>query len=211
MSRKVSVFIVVICIVCLVATINLNIKLFPETHTKIRDNTSGRDYFIPVGWTGIPISKNNPLYSDVDKSTHINGMKLLKEQLLAFTKDQWEENDELWIDIFDDFENIVGWNGIFDAIAEAETELKYDSASRRHALGEELYNRTPNVKFGVEIAARNILHKAPLHGLIWKEIEAFGVSNIEEFLIRSDEICFFKNAKDMGNVWISCKFTIITC
>lgn len=211
MSLKVSVVLVVICILCLVAILNLNLKLYPETHTKIRDNKSESEYFVPEGWTGIPLSKNNPLYSDVNDSTHKRGMELLIEHLLTFTKEQWEENDESWIDIFDEYEDIVGWNGIFDAIAEVETELKYDSAERRHFLGEELYKHTPNIKFGVEIASRNILHKAPLHGLIWKEIEAYGVSDIEKFLKRSDEICFFKNAKDMGNIWISCKFATITC
>ena len=209
MRRGVTTITLVICILFLVVFLNLSIQLDPGPHTTISNDKSSSETFIPEGWTGIPISKNNPLYSDVNNPTHKNGMKRLVDRLLTLTREQWIENDELWSNIFDEYENIVGWNGIFDAIVEVETELKYDNAQRRHAFGEELYKRTPNIKFGVEIASRNILYKAPLHGLIWKEIEATGVSDTVKFLEMSDEICFFKHTKDMGNIWISCKYTML--
>ena len=165
-------------------------------------------------WTGLPISYDNPLFHDPTKDW--NDFEPKKEELKkifsGYDEDDWSvegENDNSAVlkSLFDEYEIYIGWNGIFDALVEHEEDYSKLPSNFKHWIGEELYSRTDTPKHGVEIASRNILKKAPLHGVVWSAIEDKGLEDLDAmFSLVFDELCYFRDYEGMGDQWISCKY-----
>ena len=172
--------------------------------------------WIPAGWSGLPLSFDNPLYLDPKVPEVVQHRNELVAILEKFSLDDWYYN-EGWPSLLYGYENLIGWNGIFDAVKQAQEELDIDVPSRLHSLGEILANSTLITKnrYIVEITSRDILHKAPMHGGVWsivnKLLDNFTAShNIAAlFSTIDEELCFFKNEDNMGNIWISCTYSLL--
>ena len=161
-------------------------------------------------WDALPITEGNPLY--VDPMKDINKFSALT---LSFLKSLIilplpEYNKETVFEpLMRKYVDLIGWNGVFDVVDEAQKQLGTDSADRLHWLGEQLYEASKEYSphFGIEIASRNTLHKAPLHGLVWKHIEAFGVSDLKKFKkFIDEELCYFKYVEGLGDAYVSCEY-----
>lgn len=162
---------------------------------------------IPNGWTGLPISFDNKLFVDPedDPKRYNAGYKSLYKILILMSDVDWETADERWERLLTRYESIIGWNGIFDVVNDAQTFLRKDSARRLHRLGEALFAHSTNHTHAVEVSARELLHKAPLHSAVWETIEEIGTSDINKlFEVINNDLCWFKTAKNMGNIWLSC-------
>ena len=168
--------------------------------------------FIPEGWTGLPLSYDNDLYKD----PIIGGNRfraaygsLSKELLLMPQADFLSDSETVWSKIISKYTPIIGWNGFFDAFDEMQFKrnLGPKLSPVIHAFGEFLGRAATRPRHAVEISSRDILHKAPLHGSVWVSIEAAGASDIDRlFDLVYNELCYFKDDENMGNVWISCKY-----
>jgi len=166
-------------------------------------------------WTGLPISSDNPLFHDPTKDWNdfISKTEELKKVFSVYNEDDWSvlnkniDNSKIFKDLFDEYEVYIGWNGIFDALVEHEKDYSKLPSNFKHWIGEELYSRTDTPKHAVEIASRNILKKAPLHGVVWSAIEDKGLEDLDAmFSLVFDELCYFKDYDGMGDQWISCKY-----
>ena len=170
--------------------------------------------WIPAGWGGLPLSIDNPAYvdqSDPDVQKHkselVSTMKAIN--ILDWAR---EDKDPQWEAILREYETLIGWNGIFDALDQAQTELGIDVARRLHVIGEVLANSpmVTNPRHVIEITSREMLHKAPMHGGVWiitkNLLDRYGASGNFSALFETidEELCFFKNEDNMGNIWISC-------
>ena len=179
-----------------------------------------RERYYPTAreyWTGLPISKNNPLYHDPTKNWSKFEAKKeeFKGRFEGNTRSNFTmngKNEQIHIErltaIFDEFLGELGWNGIFEALQEFEDEgnIKWP-ASFAHWLGELLYSRTDTPRHAVEITSRDILHKAPLHASVWSAIEAQGLEDLDAmFSLVFDELCYFRDYPGMGETWISCMY-----
>ena len=188
------------------------------------DNSSefggnGKDHYYPTlaedYWTGLPISRNNPLYHDPSKDwkAFSERKEEMKRRFVHYTKDDWaikddNNHDVILAAIFDEFAVDLGWNGVFDALQEYEDDGDVDFPSTFvHWLGELLYSRTDTPRHAVEVASRDILHKAPLHASVWSAIEDKGLEDLDAmFSLVFDELCYFRDYEGMGDQWISCKY-----
>jgi len=165
-------------------------------------------------WTGLPISSDNPLFHDPtkDRDNFISKKEELKKIFSFYNEDDWSverenNNSKIFKDLFDEYEVYIGWNGIFDALVEHEKDYSKLPSNFKHWIGEELYSRTDTPKHAVEITSRNILKKAPLHGVVWSAIEDKGLEDLDAmFSLVFDELCYFKDYDGMGDQWISCKY-----
>lgn len=186
-----------------------NIDVEYDGDRQVRNSIRSEDPFMPEGWTGIKISRDNPLFVDPkeDEKRYHAGYLSLKKILLLMDRDDWFDAEISWENLLTKYEKIIGWNGMFDVIDDVQKILKFEAVSRLHSLGENLYSHAPRAKYAVEISSRNMLHKAALHGSVWQAIAAFGTSDLDAlFKFIDEELCFFKSEKDMGNIWISCNY-----
>lgn len=167
--------------------------------------------WVPAGWSGIPLSLDNPLYKDPASAEVIEGRTELANKLISFSKADWVLSKE-WPNLLYKYEVIIGWNGIFDAVDEAQKTLDIDISSRLHNLGEVLAQSklVTNNRYVTEITSRDILHRAPMHGGVWYIMKGLlddytATANISTLFQKIDEeLCFFKNETNMAYAWISC-------
>ena len=167
--------------------------------------------YTPEGWAGLPISYDNPLYKNPADGgfRYQAAYKSLVKHLLIITQEDFvSQDEELWDPIFSKYTPIIGWNGFFDAFLEARTKrnIMKEDLPLKHSFGEFIIKRSPRPRFAIEVTSRDMLSKAPLHGAVWASIEAAGIMDIDVlFNLVNNELCYFKNDDNMGNIWISCK------
>ena len=172
-------------------------------------------YSTTIGyWTGLPISSDNPLFHDPtkDRNDFQSKKEELKKIFSGYDEDDWSvegenDNSEIFKALFDEYEICIGWNGIFDALVEHGEQYSKQPRDFCHWLGEELYSRTDTPRHGIEIASRDILYQAPIHGFVWSAIEDKGLEDLDAmFSLVFDELCYFRDYDGMGVQWISCKY-----
>ena len=172
--------------------------------------------WIPAGWSGLPLSIDNPAYFDQSDPDVLMYKSEMVKTMKSINIMEWAraDSDPQWEAILEKYETLIGWNGIFDAVEQAQTELGIDVARRLHVIGEVLA-RSPMItknRYVIEITSRDMLHKAPMHGGVWiitkNLLDNYAVSGkfSELFETIDEELCFFKNEDDMGNIWISCMY-----
>lgn len=163
-------------------------------------------------WTGLPISKGNPLYVDpLQDITRYTAATLSFTKSLIFLSLTQFQDDKIFEPIMNKYVDIIGWNGIFDVVDSAQKVMKIDSVSRLHWLGEALYKAAVNYPphFGIEIASRDTLHKAPLHGFVWEHIQAVGISDLKKFTkLIDEELCYYRDAENLANSFLSCMYYV---
>lgn len=158
-------------------------------------------------WTGLPISEGNPLYVDplTDITKFLAATLSFKKNLILLSIQDYQ-NNSIFKPIMDKYVDLIGWNGVFDVISEVQPDMG-KSVERPHWLGEQLYEASKIYPrhFGIELASRDILHKAPLHGLVWMHAQEVGVSDITKFKkLVEEELCYFKNEENFGNLYLGC-------
>ena len=185
-----------------------NNYLSDEFHREVKNVVHKSGTFMPDNWTGLPISYDNDLFIDPTtggKKYQVAYSNLVKTLLTMPRAKFMTGGNDLWDDIANKYCPIIGWNGYFDAVLEAFKINGVESSPMVHALGEILGQHATRPRHAVEVASRDILHKAPLHGSVWVSIEEFGASDIDKmFDLVNNELCFFKTEENMGNIWISC-------
>ena len=166
------------------------------------------DLWMPDDWTGLPLSKGNTLYVDYKKSQeNLDKFYQFLNILEGFDFVQWNTDDDSWASLIHEYKSFIGWNGVFDAVEQAEENIGNEFAKRLHALGELLATEDVPGRYLVEITSRDMLHKAPMHGAVWTIISRIGTGDLDAlFEAVDEELCFFKSYPTMGNIWISCLF-----
>lgn len=162
---------------------------------------------IPKNWSGIAVSYDNKLYVDPEEKPQVYqaGVLSLQKWLILMTQDEFSDDDKLFDYLVDKYANIIGWNGIFQTIQDTQVILGYQSATRYHWLGESLMAHSDTAKHAMEIASVDMLHRAPMHGVVWAYIEELGTDDRDKLqkLIYED-LCFFQDMDNQGRAWLSC-------
>ena len=168
----------------------------------------------PEGWTGLPLSLDNPTYFNPNDTNVVLHRKEFVKRLKSISKINWikTEKDQEWEEMLQHYESLIGWNGIFDAVQQVQTELRFEIPSRLHFIGEVLARSAMITKNRhiIEITSRDMLHKAPMHAGVWVitknllDIYEQTGNHTALFDTIDDELCFFKYEDLMGNIWISC-------
>jgi len=163
------------------------------------------DAFVPPGWKGIPISKNNSLYQTPLSVYPEQACNPLFE--LADTyKDDEMGLSEAFLEHFEEWIPKIGYNNIIDCIVANEKDLK---ETARHHLGMILtmyaYPKNIPVRHIVEINARNVMHYGPLHGAVWGIVERLPeFATVEDFFqYVTDELCYWHDS-NYGVIYVSC-------
>lgn len=87
-------------------------------------------------------------------------------------------------------------------------EIGHEDTETLEFLGEYIAKQaTKDPKYAIEVSARKILHKVPLHAVVWSFVNNFHKSsNINEiFNFIDQELCYFERHEEFYSVWISCK------
>ena len=159
-------------------------------------------------WTGLPISPSNTLYKNpyTDHINFENNVQKLYVELQSIATNS-EDSDEIWRNAINKYKQNIGWNGVFDAILTLFNSDAKVSKSRLHWFGSMVYEDAKIPQHAIEITSRDILHKAPLHEVVWSYIVNYNYEDVQElFDFVEQKLCYFRTVPELGSIWISCKF-----
>ena len=162
--------------------------------------------FIPNGWSGIPISIGNNLYKELES---IPQSKLLVMRLITTIKEltnEEKDDHELIRHIIEQYTNIIGFNGVMDAIQICRNMNVTLGFANIHHVGTFAAEWAERPRYAVEINSRMVMSLSPLHGAMWKVIELTNITDGNElFEFTQKELCFYKSEYETWN-WLACKY-----
>ena len=79
-----------------------------------------------------------------------------------------------------------------------------------HELGSIIAERSRgNLEFTMQIVARDVMKRAPLHGAVWYFIENYESDIPQEIVDYANEVCYFEDYPGMSITWNNCKKSYI--